>query len=61
MSAFWLLLLLKIAMTAGIVVAASLIVERCGPFVGSMVPTVDIAARLIVIDPPVGLLEPDEA
>ena len=31
------------------------------PFVGSMVPTVDIAARLIVIDPPVGLLEPDEA
>ena len=51
MSAFWLLLLLKIAMTAGIVVAASLIVERCGPFVGSMVaalPTAGGAALIIL-------------
>ena len=47
---FW-LLLLKIAMTAGIVVAASLIVERSGPFVGSMVaalPTAGGAALIIL-------------
>ncbi|HEY4142717.1 MAG TPA: hypothetical protein VGM57_14955 [Pseudolabrys sp.] len=51
MSAFWLMLLLKIAMTAGIVVAASLIVERSGPFVGSMVaslPTAGGAAMIIL-------------
>ena len=51
MSAFALLLLLKIAMTAGIVVAASLIVERSGPFVGSMVaalPTAGGAALIIL-------------
>jgi uncharacterized membrane protein (GlpM family) len=51
MSAFWLMLLLKIAMTAGIVVAASLIVERSGPFVGSMVaalPTAGGAALIIL-------------
>ena len=51
MSAFWLMLLLKIAMTAGIVVAASLIVERSGPFVGSMIaalPTAGGAALIIL-------------
>jgi uncharacterized membrane protein (GlpM family) len=48
---FWLMLLLKIVMTAGIVVAASLIVERSGPFVGSMVaalPTAGGAALIIL-------------
>jgi uncharacterized membrane protein (GlpM family) len=51
MSAFWLMLLLKIAMTAGIVVAASLIVERSGPFVGSMVASLPTAggAALIIL------------
>lgn len=51
MNAFWLMLLLKIAMTAGIVVAASLIVERSGPFIGSMVaalPTAGGAALIIL-------------
>jgi uncharacterized membrane protein (GlpM family) len=51
MSAFSLMLLLKIAMTAGIVVAASLVVERSGPFVGSMVaalPTAGGAALIIL-------------
>ena len=33
---FWYGLALKIAMTASIVVAASIIVERSGPFVGSL-------------------------
>lgn len=31
------------------------------PFVAAFVPTVDLAARLAVIDPPAGLLDPDEA
>ena len=31
------------------------------PFVGAFVPTVDIAARRIVIDPPDGLLDADES
>jgi 16S rRNA processing protein RimM len=31
------------------------------PFVAAIVPVVDIAARRIVIDPPPGLLEPDDA
>lgn len=51
MSIFWSMLLLKIAMTAGIVVAASLIVERSGPFVGSMIaslPTAGGAAMIIL-------------
>jgi 16S rRNA processing protein RimM len=30
------------------------------PFVTAMVPRVDVAARLIVIDPPVGLLDSEE-
>jgi hypothetical protein len=51
MSIFWSMLLLKIAMTAGIVVAASLIVERSGPFIGSMIaalPTAGGAAMIIL-------------
>ncbi len=31
------------------------------PFVAAMVPTVDVAGRRIVIDPPPGLLDPDES
>jgi hypothetical protein len=48
---FVLALLLKIAMTAGIVVAASVVVERSGPFVGSLiasVPTAGGAAMIIL-------------
>jgi len=44
-------LLLKIAMTATIVVAASLVVERSGPFVGSLIaalPTAGGAAMIIL-------------
>jgi hypothetical protein len=51
MEMFWPTLLLKIAMTAGIVVAASLIVERSGPFIGSMIaalPTAGGAAFIIL-------------
>jgi uncharacterized membrane protein (GlpM family) len=43
MTSIALLLLLKIVMTAGIVVAASLIVERSGPFVGSMIASLPTA------------------
>jgi uncharacterized membrane protein (GlpM family) len=51
MSAFALTLLFKIVMTAGIVVAASLVVERSGPFIGSMIaamPTAGGAALIIL-------------
>src|SRR5271169_1312020 len=44
-------LLLKIAMTASIVVVASLVVERSGPFIGSLIaalPTAGGAAMLIL-------------
>src|ERR1700690_49627 len=44
-------LLLKIAMTATIVVAASVVVERSGPFVGSLIaalPTAGGAAMIIL-------------
>jgi hypothetical protein len=41
---FWTLLAAKMATTAGIVVAASLIVERSGPFLGAMVATLPISA-----------------
>lgn len=44
-------LLLKIVMTAGIVVAASVVVERSGPFIGSLVaslPTAGGAAMIIL-------------
>jgi uncharacterized membrane protein (GlpM family) len=48
---FWYGLALKIAMTAGIVVAASVIVERSGPFVGAVIaslPTAGGAAMIIL-------------
>jgi uncharacterized membrane protein (GlpM family) len=48
---FTLGLLLKIAMTASIVVAASLVVERSGPFIGSLIaalPTAGGAALIIL-------------
>ncbi|MBV9348294.1 MAG: hypothetical protein JOZ70_00150 [Pseudolabrys sp.] len=48
---FWYGLTLKIAMTAGIVVAASLIVERSGPFIGALIaalPTAGGAALIIL-------------
>jgi uncharacterized membrane protein (GlpM family) len=51
MSLFLFGLLLKIAMTASIVVAASVIVERSGPFIGSLVaalPTAGGAAMIIL-------------
>ncbi len=48
---FWYGLALKIAMTAGIVVAASVVVERSGPFIGSLIaalPTAGGAALIIL-------------
>jgi hypothetical protein len=44
-------LLLKIAMTASIVVAASIVVERSGPFVGSLIASLPTAggAALIIL------------
>lgn len=51
MSAFVLGLLLKIAMTASIVVGASVVVERSGPFIGSLIaslPTAGGAAMIIL-------------
>jgi len=48
---FLLDLLLKIAMTATIVVAASVVVERSGPFVGALIaslPTAGGAAMIIL-------------
>lgn len=48
---FWLGLLLKIAMTASIVVVASVVVERSGPFIGSLIaslPTAGGAAMIIL-------------
>jgi uncharacterized membrane protein (GlpM family) len=51
MTAFLTALLLKIAMTTGIVVTASLVVERSGPFVGAMIaslPTAGGAAMIIL-------------
>ncbi len=53
-------LLLKIVMTAGIVVAASVVVERSGPFVGSLIaslPTAGGAAMIILaIEHPPGFI-----
>ena len=49
--AFWYGLALKIAMTASIVVAASVVVERSGPFIGSLIaalPTAGGAAMIIL-------------
>lgn len=51
MSLFLLGLLLKIVMTASIVVAASIVVERSGPFIGSLIaslPTAGGAAMIIL-------------
>lgn len=51
MTLFLISLLLKIAMTATIVVAASVVVERSGPFIGSLiaaVPTAGGAAMIIL-------------
>jgi uncharacterized membrane protein (GlpM family) len=48
---FWFGLLLKIVMTAGIVVAASVVVERSGPFIGALIaalPTAGGAALIIL-------------
>ena len=42
--AFWILLLAKMTTTAIIVVAASKVVERAGPFLGAMVATLPISA-----------------
>jgi hypothetical protein len=41
--AFWLALAVKVAVTAGIVVAASLIAERAGPLIGSLVATLPVS------------------
>src|SRR5579871_935055 len=48
---FWLELLLKIAMTASIVVVASIVVERSGPFIGSVIASLPTAggAALIIL------------
>jgi hypothetical protein len=42
--AFWLALALKMAVTAGFVVAASMVAERSGPAIGAMIATLPIAA-----------------
>lgn len=42
--AFWLALVLKMAVTAGFVVGVSLIAERAGPAIGAMIATLPIAA-----------------
>lgn len=44
MDPFWLALLAKMLTSAVIVVAASLVVERTGPFVGAMVATLPVSA-----------------
>ena len=49
--ALWYGLVLKIAMTSSIVVAASVVVERSGPFIGSLIaalPTAGGAAMIIL-------------
>jgi uncharacterized membrane protein (GlpM family) len=51
MTTFLIGLLLKIAMTAGIVVVASVVVERSGPFIGALIaalPTAGGAAMIIL-------------
>jgi uncharacterized membrane protein (GlpM family) len=51
MTIFLIGLLLKIAMTASIVVAASVVVERSGPFIGSLIASLPTAggAALIIL------------
>ncbi len=47
--AFWLELTLKMAMTATIVVAASILVERSGPFIGALIAALPTAAGAVYI------------
>ena len=47
--AFWLELALKMAMTAAIVVTASVLVERCGPFIGALIAALPTAAGAVYI------------
>lgn len=47
--AFWLELTLKMAMTAAIVVTASVLVERCGPFIGALIAALPTAAGAVYI------------
>jgi 16S rRNA processing protein RimM len=35
--------------------------ERLVPFVAALVPEVDVAAGVVVIDPPPGLIDPGQA
>src|SRR5438034_1763441 len=42
--AFWLALVLKMAVTAGFVVVAAMVAERAGPAVGAMIATLPVAA-----------------
>lgn len=49
MTVFLLGLLLKIVMTVGIVVAASVVVERSGPFVGSLIASLPTAGGAVMI------------
>jgi hypothetical protein len=42
--AFWLSLFLKMAVTAGFVVAAAMVTERAGPVIGALIATLPIAA-----------------
>lgn len=51
MTTFLLGLLLKIAITAGIVVSASIVVERSGPFIGALIASLPTAggAALIIL------------
>jgi hypothetical protein len=48
---FWLSLLLKAALTSSIIVSASLIVERGGPFLGAMIASLptSVGAAYIVM------------
>jgi uncharacterized membrane protein (GlpM family) len=46
---FWFGLVLKMAMTAVIVVAASVIVERTGPFIGALIAALPTAAGAVYI------------
>jgi hypothetical protein len=46
---FWYGLALKMVLTAGIVVAASVAVERSGPFVGALIATLPTAAGAVYI------------
>ena len=41
---FWLELAFKVAMTAGVVVFISIVVERSGPFLGALIAALPTAA-----------------